>query len=144
MVSKLVAYCRRKSPWLLRISCSGCNGCNIEISACLTPRYDVERFGSILKGSARQGDILLVTGIVNDQIKDRLKQIYEQIPEPKVVVAIGSCSISKGIFYDSYCNSGPLDKVLPVDVYIPGCPPKPEAIIDGILKASKIFAQKVK
>jgi ech hydrogenase subunit C len=114
----------------------------MELKAILTPRYDVERFGGLMKGTPRHADIFLVTGIINHQNRERLEQIYAQMPEPKVVVAVGACAISKGVFYDS-CNSpGPLDKIIPVDVYVPGCPPKPEAILDGILKATEKFSKK--
>lgn len=142
MTSRIARYCRKKSPWLIKLSCAGCNGCDIENTAFLTPRYDVERFGCIMKNNPRHADILIVTGIVNKQIKDRLVQIYEQMAEPKVVIASGACTISNGIFYDSYNAAGPLDKILPVDVYVPGCPPKPEALISGILKAVKILGEK--
>jgi ech hydrogenase subunit C len=141
-MSRVIKYCRKKSPWINRFSCGGCNGCDIEITASLTPRYDLERFGTLFKANPRHSDILMVTGIINKQIKKRLLQVYEQMPNPKVVVAIGSCAISNGVFYDSYNIAGPLDKVMPVDVFVPGCPPKPEALIDGLIKASKIFGEK--
>lgn len=142
MTNRIASYCRKKSPWLIKISCGGCNGCDIEATAFTTPRYDVERFGCIMKNNPRHADILIVTGIVNKQIRERLVQIYEQMAEPKAVIAVGACPISNGIFYDSYNIAGPLDKVIPVDVYVPGCPPKPEAMINGILKAVKILGEK--
>ena len=100
----------------------------------MTPRYDVERFGILLEPSPRHADVLLATGPVTRQCADRLKRIYEQMPEPKFVVAIGACGCSGGVFEGNYNVLGGVDKVIPVDVYIPGCPPKPEAIIDGIVK----------
>jgi len=103
----------------------------------LTPRYDVERFGILLEPSPRHADVLLATGPVTRQCADRLKRIYEQMPEPKFVVAIGACGCSGGVFEGNYNVLGGVDKVIPVDVYIPGCPPKPEAIIDGIVKLLK-------
>ena len=103
----------------------------------MTPRYDVERFGILLEPSPRHADVLLVTGPVTRQCADRLKRIYEQMPEPKFVVAIGACACSGGVFEGNYNVLGGVDKIIPVDVYIPGCPPKPEAIIDGILKLLK-------
>jgi membrane-bound hydrogenase subunit mbhJ len=133
-VGKLVGYCQKKSPWVLHLGCGGCNGCSIEILATIIPRFDIERFGMLVKGSPRHADILLVEGIVTKKMKDRLLTIYHQMPEPKYVVAIGSCAISKGILYDSYNTGEPLDGIIPVDVYIPGCPPKPEAIINGLVK----------
>jgi NADH-quinone oxidoreductase B subunit len=132
-----VKLCRKKSPWILHLGCGGCNGCSIEILASLTPRYDLERFGMLAKGSPRHADILLVEGIITKKMKERLLTIYHQMPEPKYVVAIGSCAISKGIFYDSYNAEETLDNIIPVDVYVPGCPPKPEAIINGLIEILK-------
>jgi Ni,Fe-hydrogenase III small subunit len=102
--------------------------------AALTPRFDVERFGILLEGSPRHADILAVTGPVTLQVKDRLLRIYEQMPEPKHVVALGACALSGAPFKDCYSVHGGVDTVLSVDAYVPGCPPKPEAIIDGIAK----------
>ena len=123
-----------KSPWLIHFNTGGCNGCDIELVAALTPRFDVERFGILLEGSPRHADILAVTGPITRQVKDRLLRIYEQMPEPKYVIAIGACAVSGAPFRDCYNVHGGIDSVLPVDAYIPGCPPKPEAIIDGIAK----------
>lgn len=131
----IVAWARKKSPWIMHLPCGGCNGCDIEIVAALTPLYDAERFGVLLKGTPRHADILLVTGVVTLQVRDRLKRVYDQVPEPKVVVAVGNCATSSEIFEGSYAVAGPLDKVIPVDVYVEGCPPKPEAILTGVLKA---------
>ncbi|AGB05028.1 NADH-quinone oxidoreductase, B subunit [Aciduliprofundum sp. MAR08-339] len=124
-----------RSLWVFHVNTGSCNGCDIEILAALTPRYDVERFGIKLVGSPRHADALLVTGPVTRDMEDKLKRIYEQVPDPKVVIVIGSCGISGGVFHESYNLIGPVDKVIPVDVYVPGCPPRPEAIIDGVVKA---------
>ncbi|HID61032.1 MAG TPA: NADH-quinone oxidoreductase subunit NuoB [Hadesarchaea archaeon] len=126
---------RKRSPWLLHFNTGGCNGCDIEVLAVLTPRYDVERFGIQLRGSPRHADVLVVTGPVTRQTKDRLIRIYEQMPEPKIVVAVGSCPASGCAFYDCYNVLGPLNKFIPVDAYVPGCPPKPEALIFALIKA---------
>lgn len=123
-----------KSPWLIHFNTGGCNGCDIELVAALTPRFDVERFGILLEGSPRHADILAVTGPITRQVKNRLLRIYEQMPEPKYVIAIGACAVSGAPFRGCYNIHGGIDSVLPVDAYIPGCPPKPEAIIDGIAK----------
>lgn len=123
-----------KSPWVFHLSTGSCNNCDIEILDCLTPRFDVERFGMLLAGSIKHADVLLVTGSVNRQCIPRIKHVYEQMPKPCLVVAIGECSLSRGMFIHSYNCPLPLDKVIPVDVYIPGCPPKPEAIIAGVVK----------
>ncbi|MCD6236085.1 MAG: NADH-quinone oxidoreductase subunit B family protein [Thaumarchaeota archaeon] len=135
--SKILKWARTKSPWIIHFNTGGCNGCDIELLAALTPRYDVERFGIVLKGSPRHADILAVTGPVTHQIKDRLLRIYEQMPEPKYVIAIGTCAVSGAPFWDGYNVIGGVDKLFPVDVYVPGCPPKPEAIIEGFAKLLK-------
>jgi NADH-quinone oxidoreductase B subunit len=137
MLRGIQSLAKRKSPWVMHLPCGGCNGCDIEVIAALTPKYDIERFGVLQKGTPRHADILLVTGIVTHQIKDRLKRIYEMAPDPKCVVAMGSCAIDGDIFNGGYGYAGPLDKIVPVDVYIPGCPPRPEALIDGIGKLLK-------
>lgn len=128
----LINWARRKSPWLLHMNTGGCNACDIEVLAALTPRYDVERFGCLLKGSPRHADVLVVTGTTTRQITNRLRRIYEQTPAPKFVVAVGNCCISGGVYRGAYCIHEGLDTVIPVDVFIFGCPPKPEAIISGI------------
>lgn len=122
------------SPWAIHFNSGSCNGCDIEIVATLTPRYDLERFGVKLQGSPRHADILICTGPVTRQARDRLLRIYEQMPNPKLVVAVGSCAISGGAFQGCYNIVGHIDEVLPVNAYIPGCPPRPEAIIDGLVK----------
>jgi ech hydrogenase subunit C len=137
LLRRLVNYCRKKSPWVLHLSGSGCNGCSIEVLASLTPKYDLERFGILSKGSPRHADILIIEGPVNVKMRDRIKTIYEQMGHPKYVIAFGACPISKGVFYDCYNVAGPLDKIIPVDVYVPGCPPRPEALIEGMVKVLK-------
>jgi NADH-quinone oxidoreductase B subunit len=129
-----LSWARSKSPWLLHFNTGGCNACDIELVASLTPKFDVERFGIRLQGSPRHADILVVTGPVTAQIRERLIRVYEQMPEPKSVVAIGACSISGAPFKDCYNVYGGIDTLLHVDAYVPGCPPKPEAIIDGLAK----------
>jgi len=119
---------------MLHFNTGACNGCDIEVLALLTPRYDVERFGGLLKPSPRQADVLIVTGAVTRQCAPRLKTIYEQMPSPKYVMAIGACACSGGIFHGCYGVFKQLDEVISVDAYVPGCPPKPEAILEGITK----------
>jgi ech hydrogenase subunit C len=121
---------------------SSCNGCDIEVLACLTPLYDVERFGLINTGNPKHADILLITGSVNEQNRQVVKTLYEQMAEPKVVVAIGICATSGGIFRECYNVQGGVDKVIPVDVYVPACAARPEAIIDGVVTALGILERK--
>lgn len=131
-----------KSPWLLHYDGSSCNGCDIEVLACLTPVYDVERFGVINTGNPKHADILLITGGINAQNRPVVQQIYEQMPNPKVVVAVGICACNGGIFKDCYNILGGVDKVLPVDIYVPGCAARPEAIMDGVVKAVALLDEK--
>ncbi len=126
---------RLKSPWVIHYDCGSCNGCDIEILACLTPVHDLERFGIINIGNPKHADVLIVSGTVNHRNKHTLKNLYDQMPTPKAVVAIGACGLTGGVFHDAYNVVGGVDKVIPVDVYVPGCPPRPEAIIDGVVMA---------
>ncbi len=125
----------KKSLWVFHMNTGSCNGCDIEIVAALTPRYDIERFGMMLVGTPRHADVLLITGPLIKKMEDKVKRVYEQMPEPKVVIVVGNCGSTGGVFHESYSVAGPIDKVIPVDVYVPGCPPRPEAIIDGVAKA---------
>lgn len=122
-----------KSPWLLHYDGSSCNGCDIEVLACLTPLYDVERFGIINTGNPKHADILLITGGVNHRNAKVIKNLYDQMAEPKVVVAVGACASTGGVFHNCYNVLGGVDQVIPVDVYVPGCAARPEAIIDGVV-----------
>lgn len=133
-----------KSPWLIHYDGSSCNGCDIEVLACLTPVYDVERFGVINTGNPKHADILLITGGINSQNKAVVRQIYDQMPSPKVVVAVGACACTGGIFRECYNIAGGVDKVLPVDIYVSGCAARPQAIIDGVVKAVALFQEKSK
>ena len=133
-----------KSPWIIHFDCNSCNGCDIEILACLTPLYDVERFGVINVGNPKHADILIVSGSVNEKNQRVLRNIYNEIPEPKVVIAVGACGCTGGIFRDCYNVKGGIDAVIPVDVYVPGCAPKPEAIIDGVVKGLAKLEEKRK
>jgi NADH-quinone oxidoreductase B subunit len=134
MLKKIVKWARVKSPWVLHFNTGACNACDIEILAALTPRFDVERFGVQLKGTPRHADVILCSGPVTRQIKDRLMRIYEQMPEPKFIVAVGTCACSGGVFNGCYNVVGGIDSTIPVAAYIPGCPVRPEAIIDGVVK----------
>jgi len=131
-----------KSPWIIHYDASSCNGCDIEVLACLTPLYDVERFGIINTGNPKHADILLITGSINEQNIPVVKNLYAQMPDPKVVAALGICATSGGIFRECYNVQGGIDKVIPVDIYVPGCAVRPEAIIDGVVQALGILEKK--
>jgi ech hydrogenase subunit C len=131
-----------KSPWILHYDASSCNGCDIEVLACLTPLYDIERFGIINTGNPKHADILLITGSINEQNTPVVLNLYKQMPDPKVVCAIGICATSGGIFRECYNVRGGVDTLIPVDVYIPGCAARPEAIIDGVVKSLAVLEQK--
>jgi len=131
-----------KSPWVVHFNCNSCNGCDIEVLASLTPIYDLERFGIIHVGNPKHADVLVVTGSVNHRTARVLKNVYNQMPDPKVVVALGVCAASGGVFAGAYNVLGGIDKVIPVDVFVPGCAVRPEAIIDGVVKALGILEAK--
>ncbi len=139
---QLMCAARRKSPWLFHMNSGSCNGCDIEIIAALSPRYDAEQLGVLLQGSPRHADILVVTGPVTNKAVNAVKTVYGQVCGPKAVVAIGSCPATTNVFIDSRTLDGPLDKHLPVDVYVPGCPPRPDAIIAGVVKAASLLAER--
>jgi NADH-quinone oxidoreductase B subunit len=137
VLKRVVTWARIKSPWILHFNSGACNACDIEIIAALTPHYDIERFGIQLKATPRHADVLVCSGPVTRQIQDRLVRIYEQMAEPKFVVACGTCACSGGVFQGCYNVMQGIDAVLPVNAYIPGCPASPPAIIDGVVKLLK-------
>jgi membrane-bound hydrogenase subunit mbhJ len=130
----------QRSPWVFHVGTSGCNNCDIEIADCLTPRFDVERFGIRLVGSPRHADVLLLSGPVSRECREPLQRVVLEMPQPRAIVLVGTCPCSMGVYRDAYSVAGPADKVIrEVDpdaklVYVPGCPPKPETIILGIVK----------
>ena len=134
LTKKIITWARIKSPWIIHFNTGACNACDIEIIAALTPRYDLERFGVLLKGTPRHADVLVCSGPVTRQTEDRLIRIYEQMPEPKFVIAVGSCACSGGVFTGCYNVKGGINSTIPVSAYIPGCPASPKAIIDGAVK----------
>ena len=134
MLNRLVRWSRKKSPWILHLNSGACNACDIEIVATLTPRFDVERLGVLLKATPRHADVIVCTGPVTRQIKDRIVRIYEQVPDPKFVVAVGACALSGCVYRGAYNIEGGIDQVIPVDAYVPGCPARPDAILDGVVK----------
>jgi NADH-quinone oxidoreductase B subunit len=134
MLNRLVRWSRIKSPWILHLNSGACNACDIEIVAALTPRFDVERFGVLLIATPRHADVIIATGPVTRQIKDRIIRIYDQTPDPKFVIAVGACAMSGCVYRGAYNIMGGIDQVIPVNVYIPGCPARPDAILDGVVK----------
>lgn len=141
---KFFSSFRKKSPWVLHYNAGSCNGCDIEILASLAPKYDLERFGVINTGNPKQSDIFLVTGPVTYRSRERLVELYSQIPEPKVVVAVGSCTSTGGVFRGMVNVEDGIDRYIPVDVYVPGCAASPQLILDGIVKALEILESKSK
>lgn len=141
---RLVGWARRKSPWITVFNSGSCNACDIEVIATVTPRFDVERFGILAKGSPRHSDILIVTGPVTLKQAKRLRMIYDQMPEPKYVIAMGACGATGGVFKGLYHVLGGADRVVPVDVYIAGCPPRPDEIIDAVVKCLDLMDQDAK
>ncbi len=138
----LMTKARLKSLWMLHYDCGSCNGCDIEILAALTPKFDVERFGIINIGDPKQADVLLVTGPANPRNQRVLRNLYAQMPKPKLVIAVGTCACTGGVFHNCPNVLGGIDKVIPVDVYIPGCAARPEQIIDGVVLAMEKLAGK--
>ncbi|MCS7139851.1 MAG: NADH-quinone oxidoreductase subunit B family protein [Candidatus Nezhaarchaeota archaeon] len=134
LLQRIATWARLSSPWVLHVNTGACNACDIEVLAALAPRFDVERFGILLKPSPRHADVIVITGPVTKQAAERIKRVYEQTPDPKFVIAVGSCTISGGVFQGCYGVLEGVNKIVPVDVYVPGCPPRPDAIIHGVIK----------
>jgi Ni,Fe-hydrogenase III small subunit len=141
ILDSITAISRRKSPWVYCLNAGSCNGCDIEVAACLSPRYDVEQVGVLREGSPKHADILIVTGPLTLRTRDALLDIFAQIPRPRAVVAIGSCPASGNVFAGSPAVVGALAQVIPVDVYVPGCPPRPQTILQGCLQAAMLLAE---
>lgn len=144
MFEKLIDSSMAKSPWIFHVNAGSCNGCDIELVSVLTPRYDAERLGFRLTGTPRQADIVVVSGPITLQTRDRLVRVLAQVPEPRVVVSLGSCPRSGNVFKGSYAIDGPLEKYTHVDVSVGGCTPKPEAIVAALAQAAQILTEKRK
>jgi Ni,Fe-hydrogenase III small subunit len=132
-----------KSLWLYHCNTGACNGCDIEILNVLTPYYDVERFGMKLVASPRHADVMLLSGAVTRPTLPLVKKAYDALPNPKLVFGIGSCATGGGCWFDSYNVTGGATGVVPVNYYIPGCPPRPEAIIYGVALALGLVDKQV-
>ena len=133
-LQKLVTWARVTSPWIIHFNSGACNACDIEIIAALTPRFDVERFGILLRATPRHADVIIASGPVTRQMRDRIIRIYDQVPDPKFVNAVGACAMSGCVYRGADNSLGGIDQVIPVNIYVPGCPARPDAIIDGVVK----------
>lgn len=143
-MSSLLKRASARSPWLYRINAGSCNGCDVELATtALIPRFDVERLGCKYCGSPKHADIVLITGLMTTPMKDKVMKIMQEIPEPKVTVAVGVCPVSGCVYADSYAVEGPVDEFIPIDINILGCPPRPQAIIAGLARAIEIWRERV-
>ena len=124
-----------RSLHIRHLDAGSCNGCDWEIQALLGPVYDIQRLGIDIVASPRHADLLLTTGSVTRHLEPAVRATYEAMPEPRVVVAVGACACGGGVLQGSYCSAGGLRNVLPVDVFIPGCPPRPQALLHGLMIA---------
>jgi len=133
-----------RSLHIREVDAGSCNACEVEATALSNPVYDIERFGFHIVASPRHADMLLVTGPVTRNMELALLKTYNATPSPRLVAAMGSCACSGGIFGNTYASGGGVDKFLPVDVYIPGCPPRPQAVIFGLMVAVDKLEQKIR
>ncbi len=140
---RLVNWARIKSPWITIFNSGGCNACDIEILACLIPRFDVERFGILAKGSPRHADILIITGPATLKQASRLRRVWEQMPEPKYVIAIGACGAEGGAYHGLYHVMDRMESVIPVDVYVAGCPPRPDEVINAVVTCLGLLVEDI-
>jgi Ni,Fe-hydrogenase III small subunit len=138
--TKIINIARRRSPWIYVLNAGSCNGCDIEIGACLSPRYDLEQIGGLRQGSPKHADILLITGPMTLRSAEAVRSIYAQIPDPKAVVAVGSCPATGNVFAGSPTVEDGVLHAVPVDVFVAGCPPRPQAILAGVLEAANLLA----
>jgi Ni,Fe-hydrogenase III small subunit len=143
MLARLSRKAFPKALWVYHANAGACNGCDIEVINVLTPYYDAERFGIKLVGSPRHADVILVTGAVTRQVAPALRRLLEATPDPKLVFAIGSCACGGDMWFDTYNIWGGANKVIPVNYYVPGCPPRPEAILYAVAVALGLAPKKV-
>ena len=142
VLDRVIAIARRRSPWVCRLNAGSCNGCDIEVTPCLSPRYDIEQIGVEFHGTPKHADIILISGTLTVRSRQAILDIYAQVPNPKAVVALGSCPASGNVFAGSpLVLNESLDTVIPVDVWVPGCPPRPQLIIEGIQRAAQLLEQ---
>ncbi len=139
-VDKFLNWSKKSSLWYMLFA-TAC--CGIELMQAGASRYDLDRFGSVFRATPRQSDLMIVAGTITHKMADRVKKLYDQMPSPKYVIAMGSCANTGGPFFkDSYSVLKGVDQIIPVDVYVPGCPPRPEALIDGIIKLQQKIMEK--
>ncbi len=143
LLERLFPKALPRSLWVFHTNVGGCNGCDIEVLDALTPAFDVERFGMRLVGSPRHADVLLVCGPVTRPMLEPLRALYDAVPDPKIAIAIGACAVGGGPWFDTYNVVGGVDRVIPVDLYVPGCPARPEAILHGVAQLLELARKKV-
>ncbi len=133
-----------KSPWIYRLTAGSCNGCDVEMATTAQiPRYDVERLGCKYCGSPRHADIVLISGPLTARVRDKVLRVFDEIPHPKVTVAVGVCPVTGGVFRDSYTVDQAMEQYIDLDVIVPGCPPRPQAIIEGIAMALDVWRERM-
>jgi NADH-quinone oxidoreductase subunit B len=139
-VDRFLNWSKKSSLWYMLFA-TAC--CGIELMQAGASRYDLDRFGAVFRATPRQSDLMIVAGTITHKMADRVKKLYDQMPSPKYVIAMGSCANTGGPFFkDSYSVLKGVDLIIPVDVYVPGCPPKPEALIEGIMKLQEKIMEK--
>jgi Ni,Fe-hydrogenase III small subunit len=142
LLDRIIALGRQRSPWVYRLNAGSCNGCDIEVGPCMAPRYDAEQLGIEFHGAPKHCDILLISGTLTARARAAVLDVYAQMASPKAVVALGSCPASGNVFAESPLVLGePLDAIIPVDVWVQGCPPRPQMILDGVAKAARLLAE---
>jgi NADH-quinone oxidoreductase subunit B len=137
-IQKLFNWGRKNSLWYMTF---GVACCAIEMMATGAARWDLDRFGSFFRASPRQSDFMFISGTVNEKMASRIKLLYDQMAEPKWILAMGACACTGGPFAGAYNVVSGVDKIIPVDVYIPGCPPRPEALLDGLLRLQRLVGE---
>lgn len=143
LIEKALAWGRVKSLWIADFHSGTCNGCAVELNNCIALRRELAQLGVARVSSPLHADILIVSGLVTISAAEELKRLYEQIPAPKYVIALGACACSGGVFADCHAVCGGVDSVIPVDVFVPGCAVSPDSIIDGIRKLVEKLEQQL-
>lgn len=137
--ASFLARMRRKSVWILRLNCGSCGGCDVELESAFGPRYDAAQYGLSMTGSPKHADLVVITGPVTAAMVEPLRRTIEQVPQPSATVALGSCAVGGALFEESYAVAGAVGDIVPVHVSIGGCPPRPRAIVEGLLRAAALL-----